>query len=195
MGDIFTFIVIGIIVYSLFSRKDRPPRRSSQPPRRSSQPPRPSPVRTENYQQSVEKTNRPPKINTPETKKQDYRRVERQSLEPAAGLDWPLYWESEEGYSDYGKYPSSEGTQGVEGTKSLEGSAGDEGFAGDEGSAGYQTKLKQAEQALIKEDQAPSDQPKLEPVLSFSAHDVVRGVIWAEILKRPGERGVLSRKY
>ena len=78
---------------------------------------------------------------------------------------------------------STEGEKGVEGKKGDEGRASLEGEKGDEGRKGL-------EGAPVSTSTSPSlaHPPTQPPLLSFTSHDIVRGLIMNEILTRPVQR-------
>jgi len=82
--------------------------------------------------------------------------------------------QGEEGRSDYDRYVSTEGIQGTEGQWGTEG----------------------REYAERKRADAVATRPQsgIKPVIAFSSSDIIQGVMWAEILKKPRARGPYSRK-
>ncbi len=208
--DIITFIIIAVVIYSFFANKDKPPQR--RPVRPEDNKPLFEPLTAE-MDRDISRMERKKKGNFFE----DLERQLRESVEkaerelqagpygstvkkkaaapPTSASSVPRKAETvqktenkwrEEGRSDYDRYISNEGTQGIEGLGGDEGTADQEGTWGAEGSDYANRQITQGT------DQIPQKKPALAFVLSSS--EVMRGVIWAEVLKEPRARRPFPRR-
>jgi len=177
--DFLTFIIIAIFIYGIFAKKNKPPQRRQ----RSAEDPggtvAPQQKKKEGIFQNLERQMR-----------ESAEKFERE-LQSGEGKSIPI----EEGESAFDKYVSTQGTQGVEGV------GGDEGKADEEGTWGIEGR----EYAKRQRTKAPAQQPEIGagtiittqetmPALGFSSSDLIRGVIWAEVLNEPRGRRGLSRR-
>jgi hypothetical protein len=207
--DIITFIIIAIVIYSFFAKKDEPPQR--RPVRPADNRPLSEPLTAEMDRETF-RTERKKKRNLFE----DLERQLRESVEkaekelqygpygstvkkkaaapPASASSVPRKAKTvqgtgnkwrEEGRSDYDRYVSNEGTQGTEGIGGVEGAADQEGTWGSEGSDYTNRKITPGDQ--ISQKRAAFG-------LSLSSSEVMRGVIWAEVLKEPKARRAFPRR-
>lgn len=214
--DFFTFIIIGIIIYSIFSKKDKPPKRYERRPERE-RPIRPQTLESQGDRQRniFKRLDRQLKESAEEFEKELRRgRLETRGMrenktvlhreagqQPKKSILGDVQgtkdaW-GDEGRSDYGKYVSPEGTAGTEGTTGMEGTVGTEGSPGQEGTWGtegidYATK-ETAEKTAIELSEIGKravylPKEKMEGVSGFSSKEIVQGVIWSEILKEPKGR-------
>lgn len=222
--DFFTFIIIAVFVYNIFSKKDKRPQRS---------------------QRSAEDNQIPPKPVTQmqggKKKESIFENLERQIRESAESLERELqggkaaprkpmpaetsprrkeyrtstktqkakgYQETEgvwgnEGRSDYDKYVSTQGTQGSEGLRGKEGIRGQEGMGGQEGTWGtegshyasrQQRKASAIEQSEIGSGSFVPQRELATGTLGFSSSNIVQGIIWSEVLKEPRGKRGISRR-
>ncbi|HHV63912.1 MAG TPA: hypothetical protein GXX46_02365 [Peptococcaceae bacterium] len=218
--DFFTFIIIAAFIYSIFSKKDKPPQRGqrgSQGPRPQTGTPAPRKKRESIFEslerqlrESAEQLERelqsgraaPPKPTTVETyrRKKEYRpsSTPRSARSPIPEGAW-----GQEGRSRYDKYPSTQGTQGLEGTPGREGLGGQEGTWGTEGiwgtegayyaqkEAGRASAIEQSEIGLASP--IYGSQKRRTGTFVFSPSQVVQGIIWSEILKEPRAKKTFAR--
>ena len=216
--DFFTFIIIGVIVYSLFSKKDKAPQRTRRPvDPTSTQPlpqerPRPEKKR-EGFFESLERQIR-------ESAEAMERELEtgRSEREPRKTTEKPVERSMEatiERTMEKPKrhipkrdsYETMEGAWGVEGRSGSEGRAGDEGRAGVEGRSDYsryqstQGKVLKATGSVIEQTSVETGAQAigtrrggLEKAVGFSSTAIVQGVIWSEILKEPRGRRPFDRR-
>jgi len=207
--DIITFIIIAVVIYSFFANKDKPPQR--RPVRPEDNRPLSEPLTAEMDRETF-RTERKKKRNLFE----DLERQLRESVEkaekelqvgpygstvkkkaaasPASASSVPRKAKTvqktgnkwgEEGRSDYDRYVSNEGTQGTEGIGGVEGAADQEGTWGSEGSDYTNRKITPGDQ--ISQKRAAFG-------LNLSSSEVMRGVIWAEVLKEPRARRAFPRR-
>ncbi len=218
--DFFTFIIIAVFIYNIFSKKDKPPRRgqrSAEDPRRTPQPDaerereiarevRPQrgglfenlerQIReaSEKLEKELQGERSQPQPQKPAPVK-TYRRTTEQPRSKVSPPQELSYRETEgvwghEGRSDYDKYVSKQGTAGVEGTGGVEGTWGTEGR---EYADRYWEKTSEIEQSEI--GAGPSyAQERYAGALGFSSSEIVQGIIWAEVLKEPKGRRAMSRR-
>ncbi|AHF10516.1 MULTISPECIES: hypothetical protein [Dehalobacter] len=207
--DIITFIIIAVVIYSFFANKDKPPQR--RPVRPEDNRPLSEPLTTE-MDRDISRMERKKKGNFFE----DLERQLRESVEkaerelqagpygstvkkkaaapPTSASSVPRKAETvqktenkwrEEGRSDYDRYISNEGTQGIEGLGGDEGTADQEGTWGAEGSD-------YTNRQIIPRDQI--SQKRQAFGFGLSSSEVMRGVIWAEVLKEPRARRAFPRR-
>lgn len=207
--DIITFIIIAVVIYSFFANKDKPPQRRPVRPEDNMPPPEPLIV---DMDRDISRMERKKKGNFFE----DLERQLRESVEKAEReLQVGPYGSTvkkkaaapptsassvsrkaetvqktenkwrEEGRSDYDRYISNEGTQGTEGLGGDEGAADQEGTWGAEGSD-------YTNRQIIPRDQI--SQKRQAFGLGLSSSEVMRGVIWAEVLKEPRARRAFPRR-
>ncbi|UWG96070.1 hypothetical protein LPY66_14280 [Dehalobacter sp. DCM] len=211
--DFITFIIIAIVVYSIFSKKDKPPqRRPMNPldngPLSGSTADEPKKKgrnifgelerQLREAEQRFEREIRDVRKNTETTEQPKtfaYRTADKKTASAASKTlqtaaeegDWGI-----EGRSDYDTYVSTQGTQGTEGVAGTEGEADAEGTWGTEGA--YYAEKQAASKTFVQDItavssvQATSSQPKPAFNLGFSSSEITRGVIWNEILSEPRAR-------
>lgn len=152
--DFFTFIVIAAFIYSVFSKKDKPPQRGQRGPQDTRpQPKTPAPQKKREsifeslerqLRESAEKFERelqggktvqhkPAPVETYRRKKEYRSPSTARSAKGSQGTEGA--W-GQEGRSRYDQYTSTQGTQGLEGAPGREGLSGLEGIAGQEGLRG-----------------------------------------------------------
>jgi hypothetical protein len=207
--DFFTFIIIAVFLYNIFSKKDKPPQRTQ---RRAEIPsktltPKPSGMdrkisgqdrkRKESIFESLERQlresaerfeqelqgGRAESQKPAKTETSQRRTIPPKTLNTQGSMD---YQETEgawgdEGRSDYDEYISTQGTQGTE------------GVAGQEG-APYALKPKRKEHTEIGVSPIYPQTERLARNLGFSSSEIVQGIIWAEVLKEPKGRRGFSRR-
>lgn len=177
--NITTFIIIAIIVYGIFARKDKPPQR--RPGNRDLNYPEgwPAPKQTGG--------------------KRPFSKYDKGTggaeTAGAGGTSWA------EGASGWGGTVSLEGTAGTEGSSGIEGTSGSEGTPGYEGTFGSEGTRK----IRTKGPEGPKGpeqtsgfggiaQQQATAGLIFSSSDIVQGVIWAEILRQPKGKTLFRAK-
>jgi len=203
--DFFTFIVIGIFIYSFFSKKDKAPQRTRRPAENTSRQPVP--------QESAR----------PMRKKEGFfESIERQIRESAESLEKELQTGRnekagkrtpekipEKAKGGHAPKPVRESYEGIEGAWGTEGRMGTEGRPGVEGSSDY-GKYQSKQGKVIQEKTTDniieqtsiergayvigSRSEGLKEAVGFSSAEIVQGTIWSEILKEPrGKRPFFRR--
>lgn len=201
--DIITFIVIAIVIYSIFSKKDKPPQR--RPMRPEDNQPLSGPLtetprkksrnifedmqkQLQEVEQRFEREVRgdytepgrtaKPKASASRTgNKSPYNAATEERRFASKEGDWGT-----EGRSEYDKYVSTQGTQGTEGVGGTEGFSDSEGTWGTEGDSYAKKQADSAAPALLTPQKMPAFN------LGFSSSEITRGVIWSEILNEPRAR-------
>lgn len=209
--DFFTFIIIAVFVYNIFAKKDKPPQRRPQRPGEKQIPTQPQTTtqgrkKKESIFESLERQIRE-SAERLDQELQGGKTVQKratstgtspQRMKPQTSAKTKKQLGTEgagggEGYSEYGKYASTQGTQGIEGTQGQEGLYGGEGTWGNEG--GYYAQKQKAGRAVSGEIGASpiyAQPDRLAGTLGFSSSEVVQGIIWAEVLKEPKGKRALS---
>ena len=212
--DFFTFIIIGIVIYSFFSKKDKPPQRARRPadqtPTQSApqEPTRPV-KKKEGFFESLErqiresaeafekeletgrKTKQPGKTTEPvvRTKERTMERTMDRSRRSA-----PKTVLEQESYG-------VEGAWGVEGRAGLEGRPGVEGHSDYSKYQSKQGKVLQADRSVIEKTSIEagtqaigSRTDGLQKAVGFNSSAIVQGIIWSEILKEPRGKRPFNRR-
>jgi hypothetical protein len=215
--DFFTFIIIAVFLYNIFSKKDKPPRRGQ----RSAEDPQRTPPPGAEREREIAREVRPQRGGLFENLERQireaseklekelqgersqpqkpapvktYRRTTEQPRSKVSPPQEPSYQETEgvwgdEGRSNYDKYVSKQGTAGVEGTGGVEGTWGTEG----RDYADRWERTSEIEQSEIGVGPGYS-QERYAGALGFSSSEIVQGIIWAEVLKEPKGRRAMSRR-
>lgn len=216
--DFFTFIVIAVFIYGIFSKKDKPPQRRQStsedriPPMPMTQTPKPI-MQTGKKKESIFETLERQIRESAEKLEQELQGGKTLPPKPVAAEAGPRKYKpntplntskpkstegtwGDEGRSDYDKYSSNQGTQGNEGLQGQEGGLGNEGAWGTEGGYYAQKQNERAGGIGHSEIGAGSGHPgqRAAVALAFSQSDVVNGIIWAEVLKEPKGRRGFSRR-
>lgn len=165
--DLFTFIVIGLIIYSIFSKKDNRPKRYPTRPERDES----STARKPDFQAGTGQIGRessPWRTNSQKEEKGTPVKPQRTYKKGTST-----------------EYRSPEGTVGVEGTAGTEGTWGAEGAyyrkeAAQKKEAVQNSQIKQEEISDVIKETAYTDEE-----FYISQNEIVQGVIWAEILGKP----------
>lgn len=203
--DFFTFIIIGVVIYSFFSKKGNAPQRrrpgGQTPPRQA---PDQAPRQAE-PQQSSRPTNK---------KEGFFERVERQMREAAEAMEKELETGRSGKTTKTTKTPPGnipDKSRRVPSHKpALEPQAyeGVEGAWGHEGRSDYhrsQSKqgnvIQHGPKSVIEQTSVEtgayaigSQDESLQKAVGFSSSEIVQGVIWAEILKQPRGMRPYSRR-
>jgi len=209
MDDFFAFLVIAFIIYGFFSRKNKAPERRQRSAERPQAPkmtkpeaPKPVQKKKEGFFESLEKqvreaAERFEKELQGQKAQEAPKEVQRR---PAAGPNRPVQRKPQskevykgEGYSDYGRYPSTQGTQNTEGSAGVEGRADREGTWGSEG-RGYAQEKGAAFEKTAPPAKPPLTKQEIKPILRISSSELVQAVIWAEVLKEPKSKRILRRR-
>ena len=200
--DFFTFIIIGVAIYSFFSKKNKAPQRTRRP---------------------AEQTFRQPEVQQPSRpirkKEGFFESIERQIRESAEALEKEL--DPGKGEKTAAKRTSEkipekarrgsiprpalnqESYEGVEGAWGTEGRSGVEGRSDYSKYQSTQGKGRQDKRAdtVIEQTSVESgayaigtESEGLQKAVGFSSSEIVQGVIWAEILKQPRGMRSYSRK-
>lgn len=211
--DFFTFIIIAVIIYNIFAKKNKPPQRrqpsaeeDSRPQNRTTrEPARTEPKRgtvfenlerqiresAERFEQELQGQPQRPKPAQAKTYKRqsEARPSTVQPPRQGAFVETEGVW-GDEGRSDYDKYVSSQGTVGVEGVKGKEGTWGVEGRE-------YARRQQERTGALEQSEIGAGSDYGREGYggdLNFSPTGVMQGIIWAEVLKAPKGKRMMVRR-
>jgi hypothetical protein len=190
--DFFTFVIIGIVIYSFFSKKGKAPQRTRRPQEQTSRQPEP---------QQASRT-------TGKKKEGFFESIERQIRESAEALEKELQTGRSENPAkrtekipekirrdtppkpavDRRSYEGVEGAWGTEGRSDYHRSQSKQGRSVPDSTSNKKLGWREEESAIAQDaiEKAGAYQPKsLERALGFSSSEVVQGVIWAEILQEP----------
>ncbi len=214
--DFFTFIIIAVFLYNIFTKKDKPPQRTQRRAEDSRIPSQPLTQTRNGMDREVSRQGR-------KRKESIFENLERQIRESAERFEQELQGGraesqkptkaeasqrrtipqkslSTQGTMDY---QETEGVWGDEGRSdydkylSTQGTQGAEGMAGQEGAPYALRQIERTsaiEQSEIGASPIYSQTGSLAGTLGFSSSEVVQGIIWAEILKEPKGRRGFSRR-
>ncbi len=193
--DFFTFIIIGVFIYSFFSKKNKAPQRSRRPAEQSSGQPQP------------QESSRPVR-----KKEGFFESIERQIKESAEALEKEMNPEkgAKTAKRTFDKVPQNakrgsitkpaldkESYVGVEGAWGVEGRSNYGRYQSKQGNVIKEKK----EESVIEQSSIETgayaignDYQSLKKAVGFSSSEIVQGVIWAEVLKQPRGMRTYSRK-
>ena len=184
--DFFTFVIIGIIIYSFFSKKGKAPQRTGRPQEQTSRQPEP---------QQASRT-------TGKKKEGFFESIERQIRESAEALEKELQTGGSENPAkrtekipekirrDTPPKPAVE-RRSYEGVEGAWGTEGRSDYSRDQSIQGKALQNKRAynvieQNAIVPGTHTGDDQPRsLGRAVGFSSSDIIEGMIWSEILKEP----------
>lgn len=206
--DFFTFVIIALFVYRLFSKKDQPPQR--RPKGTVEAPPAPQ-------MQQAQPKMEPARQSQPKPAKGGFfENLEKQIREAAEKIEQELQDKTQEpqrptpvktyrrvsesrsvdtNKSAKTAYQQTEGVWGQEGRSDYDQYVSEQGTWGTEGSY-YATKQKEKKSSIEKAEIGASPiytEERYEGALALSSSAIIQGVIWAEVLKEPKGKKWISR--